>query len=171
MKITFDIGRQQIGIDGDAPELLELLTLVREIAPKLPSITIETTGNRSDAQRHTSNGALVVPAVASDATAPANRTMRQFVRSLSLGSMAEKIAAIGYYQKHVLSRDTFSPKEMGDWFIQCGLQKPAQMPVAVFDAKKKSGLVDNAGHGVWKLSTQGENLVIRKMEESGEVPQ
>ena len=57
---------------------------------------------------------------------------------------------------------------MGDYFIQCGFHKPSQMPVAVFDAKKKQGLVENAGHGAWKISTQGENLIIRKIEEAEE---
>jgi hypothetical protein len=171
MKITFDIARQQIGIEGDGPELLEILTLAREIAPKLPEINIVTSGVRQDlgkGQNGTTTPAPTTITTTSTTAAPGpvSQTLRTFVKSLKLSSLAERITAIAYYQKHVLGRDFFAPKDMADWFIQCGLQKPSQMPVAVFDAKKKQGLVENAGHGAWKISTQGENLIICKIEES-----
>src|SRR5579863_1557531 len=179
MKIVFDFNAQQIGIEGDAPELSDLLTLVRDIAPKLPSISILTgprhapgpslpaaggNGNHNGAAAASINGGGT--SNGGPATGLASQTLRQFVRSLSFTSISEKLTAIAFYQGKVGGRMTFSPKEMGDWFTQCGLEKPAQMAVAVYDAKKKNGFVENAGHGSWKLSTQGENLIIRKIEES-----
>lgn len=168
MKITFDFSAKRVAIDGDGPELVQVLTLVRDLAPTLPSISIETVGAGSPAG--TPAGTLPSGNGAGGATAGGSppSTMRQFVRSLALGSMSEKIAAIAFYQARHLQKPTFSPKEMGDLFTQCGLEKPAQMPVAVYDAKKKNGLVENASHGTWKLSTQGENFIIRKLEEASE---
>lgn len=166
MQVVFDFANQRINVDGEGQELVQLFSLLKEIAPQIPSITFSSsssgakgagTNNDQGGNGNSGNGGSDI-----------KQTMRQFVRSLSLGSMSEKICAIAYYQKTVLSRSSFSPKEMGDWFVQCGLEKPAQMPVAVFDAKKKNGYLDNAGHGSWKLDTQGENMIIRKIEEAGE---
>jgi hypothetical protein len=55
---------------------------------------------------------------------------------------------------------------MDGWFTMCGFQKPAQMPVALFDAKRKYGYTENTGRGMWRISNQGENLMIAKVEES-----
>jgi hypothetical protein len=164
MKVLFDFSAGQIGIEGDGPELVQLLQLVHEIAPKLPAINILTTPPK--AGNGQTNGAGKHSLIA-DHPAPANgTTMRQFVRSLSLGSVAERITAIAYYQKHHGQRDSVSPKEMADWFTHCGLQKPSQMPVAMFEAKKRCGYMENASHGLWKISTQGENFVTGKLEEA-----
>ena len=75
------------------------------------------------------------------------------------------MTALGYYATKVLGKDTFSPKEMSEWFNHCGFIKPSQMAVAISDAKRKYGYLESAGHGLWKLSTSGENLVIGKLEE------
>jgi hypothetical protein len=42
------------------------------------------------------------------------------------------------------------------------------MPVAVFEAKRRFGYVESAGHGAWKIASEGENLIVRKLEEAGE---
>jgi hypothetical protein len=91
--------------------------------------------------------------------------MRQFARSLSLGNSAEKIAALAYYANKIEGKPSFSPKDMDGWFTMCGFQKPSQMPVAMFDSKRKYGLTDNVSRGNWRISNQGENLIIRKIEE------
>jgi hypothetical protein len=171
MQVTFDFANQRIEVQGDGPELVNLFAVVREIAPKLPSITFKSEGVAAagkSAQGANGGGAAPPDGGTGAGGVPATQTMRQFVRSISLGSLSEKIAAIAYYQARHLSRPTFAPKDMSDWFTQCGLEKPSQMPVAVFDAKKKNGYVENAGHGAWKLATQGENLIIRKIEEASE---
>lgn len=168
MQIVFDFSNQKIEVIGEGPELTALFTLVRDIAPKLPSITVTTTGAPS------SGGAPLMgngSAQSGSATPDTqhhhgSQTMRQFVKSLALSSLSERIAAIAFYQAKTLSRPTFSPKDMADWFTQCGLEKPSQMPVAVHSAKVRSGFVENAAHGSWKLATQGENMIIRKIEEA-----
>jgi hypothetical protein len=91
-------------------------------------------------------------------------TLRQFVRSLTLDNASERIAAIAYYANKVEGRQTFSPKEIDGWFTMCGFQKPAQMGVAIFDCKRKYGYLENVGRGMWKISTQGENLILGKLE-------
>jgi hypothetical protein len=40
------------------------------------------------------------------------------------------------------------------------------MPVALFDTKRKYGLTENSARGSWKISNQGENLIIAKIEDS-----
>ena len=167
MQVAFDFASQRITVDGDGPELVSLFTLIRDIAPKMPSITFTATGVFPPATVQTSalgNGASPLKSI----TNGAPPTLREFVKSLSLGSMAEKVTAVAYYQAAHLNRPTFSPKEMGDWFTQAGIEKPNQMAVAVFDAKKRNGYVENAGHGVWRIATQGENFIIRKLQQPDE---
>ncbi|HQU46417.1 MAG TPA: hypothetical protein PK867_26660, partial [Pirellulales bacterium] len=65
------------------------------------------------------------------------------------------------------NRPSFSPKELDGWFTMCGFQKPSQMPVALFDTKRKYGYADNIGRGMWRISTQGENLITAKLNEAG----
>lgn len=170
MQVVFDFANKKVVVDGDGPDLVNIFSLIKEIAPKLPSITFTSTGSvdsSSGGNGGGGNGSGGGEGGGNSQTGH-NQTMRQFVRSLSLGSLSEKITAIAYYQSKVLSRPTFSPKDMADWFTQCGLEKPTQMSVAVFDTKKRNGFIENAGHGSWKVSTQGENFIIRKTEESKE---
>jgi hypothetical protein len=164
MKLVFDFAAQQIGIEGDGPELLKLLQAARELAPELSHIQIATRGPGSARQAST---AAVEQKIAgrnghSDLV---GQTMRQFVRSLPLDNAAERIAAIAYYVKTQEGRESFAPKEMSEWFTHCGLQKPAQMPVAIFDAKRKYGYLESGGHGKWRLTTGGENLVVGKQNQ------
>lgn len=166
LKVTFDFSRRQIGIEGDGPELMQILGIAREIAPQLPSINIETivtaaqdvAGNGHQAATTTTT----TPTTTVGGTAPA--TMRQFIKNLRLENAAERITAIGYYQKHHDGRDAFSPKEMEAWFTQCGLQKPAQMSVAIWETKKKYGYLESVGHGASRVNNQGDNLIIGKLE-------
>lgn len=100
------------------------------------------------------------------ASSHAPKTLRQFARSLSLSNAPERIAAIAYYINKIEGRPSFSPKEMDGWFTMCGFQKPSQMAVALFDSKRKYGFTENIGHGMWRISNQGENQIIAKIEES-----
>lgn len=158
MHVTFDFSNRRISIEGDAPELVQVLTLAREIAPNLPAINIITEPQKNG------NG---VPRLGNDHGSESTQTLRQFVRSLSLSNAAERIAAISYYQNKVAKVPSVSPKEMGDLFTQCGFQKPKQMPVALFDSRRKYGYMESAGHGAWRISTNGENLIVGKLEERG----
>ncbi len=174
MKITFDFAKQQISLEGDEGHLLDVLAQVRQLAPMLPRIEItsilpsgvssgvETCGMGNE------NGAKGI----ANGNGPASpgHTVRQFVRAIQLNNVSERIAAVAYFMKNNEGRQSFSPKEMNEWFGFCGFQKPAQMPVAVFDAKRKHGYTESAGHGQWKLSTNGENLVIGKLNQLDNLP-
>jgi len=87
---------------------------------------------------------------------------------LSLSNSAERIAAVGYYANKIEGKQSFAPKEIDGWFTMCGFQKPAQMAVAIYDAKRKYGYVENIGRGMWRISNQGENLIIGKIEDAQE---
>lgn len=165
MHVHFDLQEQSIDIEGDGPELVKLLELVRDVAPNLPQITINTGKSESPRQKppeSTGNGE------GNGNGGTGGQTVRQFIRALPLASNAERIAAIAYYKKTEENVDTFAPKDMSTWFTNCGLQKPNQMNVAIFDAKKRHGYVESSSHGKWKITTNGENLVIGKLNKTPE---
>ena len=165
MKVVIDVGAGRLAIEGDGPDLLKVLEAARALAPSVSQIQIVTTAEASRERKPDStkeNGAN--SQVAAQPTG--NKTLRQFVRALSLNNIAERIAAVAYYVNKVEGRPGFSPREMDGWFTMCGFQKPSQMPVAMFDTKRKYGYADNAGRGFWRISNQGENLIIAKLEET-----
>lgn len=166
MKVLFDLSRNQVALEGDSPDLMALLQLVRDVAPKLTEIRIITnTQNPRIAEQEQQNGGGSNGAEG-EVRRQGAPTLREFARSIGPTTLTERIIAIAAYHKRHAGRDTFSPKEMSDWFTICGFQKPAQMSVALFDAKRKYGFLDKAGHGQWRLSTAGDNVVTRKLEES-----
>jgi hypothetical protein len=160
MRITFDFAKQQVGIEGDGPELVEVLGIVREIAPKLPSINIIASQVNGSRDTRADNGFRL-----ENQGSSATQTLRQFVRSLPLNNIYEKIAGISYYQNKLNRVSAFSPKELGEWFTQCGFQKPSHMPVALSDARRRYGYMESVGRGMWRLTTNGENLIIGKIEQ------
>jgi len=161
MKVTFDFATQRISIDGDGPHLLELLGMVREIAPKLSHIQISA--NNSAPPSETGKNAAKIGENGGDNSVRTGVTLKQFVRQLNFENLSERIAAIGYYYKQNENRDTFSPKDMETWFTFASFQKPAQMSVAINDAARKHGYVESGGYGKWRLTTQGENIVTHKL--------
>jgi hypothetical protein len=76
-----------------------------------------------------------------------------------------KINSVMVNPQVIEGKPSFSPKEMDGWFTMCGFQKPSQMPMALFDTKRKSGYAESVSRGSWRVSNQGENLIIRKIEE------
>jgi hypothetical protein len=165
VKVTFDFDKRQIAIDGDAPQMVEILQAARELAPLLSQIQINTVASAPTAARQSAERST--GGAATNGSSPVNigMTMKQWVRQLRLDNNYERVAAIAYYAKMYESRQAFSPKEMSDWFGHCGFTKPAQMAVVVFDAKRRHNFLDTAGHGQYKLTTNGDNLVIGKLNE------
>jgi hypothetical protein len=160
VKVLFDIGAGRIAIEGDGPELIKILEAARTLAPHVSQIQINAGAREAQSleenrqERSLATGPSVVP-----------KTMRQFARSLTLDNTAERIAALAYYANKIENKPTFSPKEIDGWFTMCGFQKPAQMPLALYDTKRKYGYAENTSRGAWRISNQGENLIIRKLEE------
>jgi hypothetical protein len=160
MKVVFDLRSGRILLEGDGPDLIKVLEAARSVAPHVTQIQI-TAETIDLAESGVSQEPVGRPA-SPDTT---KQTMRQFARSLSLDNVAERVAALAYYAYRVEGKQSFSPKEMDGWFTMCGFQKPTQMPVALFDTKRKYGYADNLSRGNWRISNQGENLIIRKIEE------
>jgi hypothetical protein len=166
VKVVIDISGGRLVIEGDGPDLLNVLQAARDLAPHVNQIQIVTGAEDSNKiNGHESREARVGNGVGG-----AVGTLRQFVRSLSLNNTAERIAAISYYVNKIEGKPSFAPKEMDGWFTMCGFQKPSQMAVALFDTKRKYGYMENVGRGMWRVSNQGENLIIAKHEESKETP-
>jgi hypothetical protein len=164
MKIVFDFSNQRISIEGDGPQLLNLLGMVREIAPKLSHIEIST--NNTLPAKISNNGVSTNATTTDNNPAPSDsQTLKQFVRQLNFKNLSERIAAIAYYYKRYENRDIFSPKDMDSWFTFAAFQKPSQMAVALSDASRKLGYVESTGYTKWKLSTQGENLITGKLNQ------
>jgi len=167
MKVVFDISAGRLAIEGDGPELLKVLEAARELAPNVTQIQIVTSGAEQEPAspshvqepRELENGSK-------PEQAPSLGTLRQFVRSLTLGNSAERIAAIAYYVNKIEGKHSFAPKDVDGWFTMCGFQKPTQMSVALFDSKRKYGYTENIGRAMWRISIQGENLILAKVEES-----
>ena len=160
MKVIFDLSAQQIVIEGDGVDLLKVIQAARDIAPNLPKIQISMKHDSAPKSHRE-----VTPATNFN-NGHAGQTMKQFVKALKLDNAAERITAIAYYVKRWEGKDVFSPKEMGEWFTICGFQKPSQMPVAIFDSKRKYGYLESGGHSKWRLTTNGENLVVSKLNQS-----
>lgn len=162
MKVVIDIHAGRLAIEGDAPELLQVIEAARQLVPNVSQIQVVMSKEQEIRGENEQQPPTDLPSAASSVRS----TLRQFARSLSLGNAPERIAAVAYYINKVEGRPSFSPKEMDGWFTMCGFQKPSQMAVALFDSKRKYGLTENIGHGMWRISNQGENLIIRKIEES-----
>ena len=166
MKVVFDLKANRIAIEGDAPDLLKVLQAARDIVPHVSQIQI--TAESGDLENRRDDIEPTLRGTPRSSGVTAKQTMRQFARSLALSNASEKIAALGYYSYKIEGKPSFSPKEMDGWFTMCGFQKPSQMPVALFDSKRKYGYADNISRGSWRISNQGENLIIRKIEEQNE---
>lgn len=166
MKVMFDISAGKLAIEGDGPDLIKVLEAARALAPNLSQIQIVTTS--SEIKPQTTQTPRESGSEFSTPPSAANKTLRQFARSLTLDNASERIAAIAYYVNKLEGRQSFSPKELDGWFTMCGFQKPSQMPVALFDSKRKYGLMENTGRGIWRISNQGENMILRKIEELNE---
>jgi hypothetical protein len=160
MRVTFNFASRQVAIEGDAPELVKILELVRGIAPQLPEINIQT-GNGGG-----SGGAAQENKTVSPPINGRQLPMREWARRLSLASHVERVTALGYYATKIEGKPSFSPKEMSEWFTHCGWEKPSQMPVPIFTAKTRFGYLEAVGQGQSRLTTSGENFVIGKLEEA-----
>jgi len=167
MKVVIDVSCGRIAIEGDGPELLKVLEAARQLAPDVRQIQIVTSVADSNGQTQPQPASLPVDQESAKMSVePSKMTLRQFARAITLDNASERIATVAYYVNKIEGRQSFSPKELDGWFTMCGFQKPSQMPVALFDTKRKYGYMDNIGRGMWRISTQGENLILRKLEES-----
>lgn len=166
MKLIIDFAASQITIEGDGPELVTVLQAARDVAPMISEIKL-LTGTSTPKREEPAD-----PSGGTGVTAGGSKrqwkSMREFTRWLGLASIAERLTGIAYYVKLHEGKTTFTAKEMDGWFTLCGFEKPAQMSVALSDAKRKAGTMEGAGYGNWKLTTTGENLITRKIEEAGE---
>ena len=163
MKIVFDMQKNKIALEGDGPELIRILEIAKEIVPEVSQIQITTANNSDSASESNAGDRKSMPA-----KGELPKTMRQFARSLSLSNSSERLAALAYYANKIEGKPSFSPREMDGWFTMCGFQKPNQMSVALYDGKRKYGYLENVSRGCWRISNQGENLIIRKIEEAVE---
>ncbi len=155
VKITFDTKSGQIIVEGKEGDLIKVAQEAKSLAPHFSEIRIIT-----EQVRPKSSEILENPPNHLSALEQNKSSMRQFAKSLSLSNTYERIAAIAYYAIKTESKSYFSVREMGDWFGLCGFKKPAVMPVAMSDAKRKYGYVESKGRDQWTISTAGENRIM-----------
>lgn len=160
MKVVIDLSAGRLSIEGDGPELLKVLEAARSLTPEVKQIQIVT--SREVEQQSVQQSSREVREVNANR---GGKTLRQFARSLALENSAERIAAIAFYVNKIEGRPSFTPKEMDGWFTMCGFQKPSQMAMALFDARRKYGYAESSSRGAWRISNQGENLIIAKAED------
>lgn len=169
MKVVFNIVNGQVSIEGDGPDLISVLQAVRDVAPKLTEIRLITAPTHPK-QIVAGAGSHDVPTEENKVNLPpagGAPTLREFVKQVGPESVADRIVALGFYHSRYQGEDSFSPKQMEQWFDHAGLVKPAQMPVAIFAARKRYGYVDSPSHGRWKVTVAGENAITRKLSANG----
>lgn len=159
LKVTFDPRTGKISVEGESKDLIAVLEAAKGVAPHFKHLSVgpaasgaETDESADGKDAHGAGGGGRKPA------------MRDFGRSLVLDNVYQRIAALAYHAIKIEGRTSFSPKEMDDWFGLCGFKKPANMRVALADAKAKYGYIVSKGYAQWTIATGGENLVMEKQE-------
>lgn len=158
-RITFDVRKGVIVIEGPGDELGKLIENVRALAPSLKEIRIVSSDGGGGGGEKGERGESM-----EEIRPKRKSSLRDFARRFSLENTYERIAVIAH---HVIKEDgkpSFTAKEMNDWFGLCGFKKPTQMPVALSDARRKYGYVENKGRDQWTIATGGENLVLELVE-------
>ena len=161
-RVTFDLRRGTILVEGPPDDLAKLFDAVRTAAPALKHINIVTGDGVGSTLMHES--------VEHQSSAGANSrppSMRDFARRLTFENMCQRIAVLAYYSAKYDRKPSFTVKDMNDWFGLCGFKKPSQMPVALSDARRKYGYVESKGRDQWTIATGGENLVLELIEANG----
>jgi hypothetical protein len=161
-KVTFDLRRGVITVEGTGEDLGKLFDAARAAAPSFKEIRV-VSSDVGDGP----------PSPAEEPGQPDRQTrqervpaMRDFARRLAMDNASERIALLAYHAREYGGRPYFSAKEMNDWFGLCGFKKPSQMPVALHDARRKYGYVENKGRDQWVLTTGGEHVVLEALEKA-----
>ncbi len=164
IKVTFDFANSQIVVEGEQGDLLKIAEQAKALAPTLSEIRILT----QKIQSAPAKGDVTLESVPGQVSR--QPSIREFGRSLNLSNTYERIAALAYHANKIQGRASFSVKEVSDWFGLCGFQKPAQMPTALADAKRRYGYVENKGRDQWCITTGGENIIIGLLESQRQSP-
>jgi hypothetical protein len=161
-RVTFDLRRGIILVEGPSNDLTKLFDAARAAAPALKHISIVTSDAIADMS---SASEPIEPQPSGSSHRPP--AMRDFARKLAFENTSQRIAALAYYSNKYDRKVSFTVKDMNDWFGLCGFKKPSQMPVALSDARRKYGYVESKGRDQWTLATAGENLVLELIEANG----
>jgi hypothetical protein len=156
IKVVFDFELNQIIIEGEEEDLTKVLKAAKELAPSVSEIRLVKPGTVKVNNGNQPAGLPNPPL--------ANKGIRDFVRTLTLNSHFDRIAAVAYYINKIQNKQFFTVKEMNDLFGLCGFQKPKNMAVALSDTKRKRDYVENKGRDQWTVTTTGENLIMRMLE-------
>lgn len=160
-RVTFDLRRGTILVEGSADDLTKLFEAARAVAPALKEIHIMTDGTPAAGHAAPSKRTDDVP------RAPPQRapTLREFAQRFADENLSCRIAALAYYSTEYARKPSFSAREMLAWFEQCGFTKPAQMAVAMSDARRKYHYVESRGRDRWTLAPQGREQVLAILAE------
>ena len=145
MKLILDFAASRIGIEGDGEELLTVLRLAREIAPSLAHIEIHTAARALEVPKSPQKQGVSASHEnrnigSNGGGVSSGQTLRQFVRTLKLDSIPERIAAVAYYKKTYENVESFSPKEMSAWFSVCAVSEALADAGGDFQCRQKPRL-------------------------------
>jgi hypothetical protein len=158
IRITIDLQASRIIVEGEEGDLMGVAKMVKDITPFIEEVMIVSkkpgtniSQNEVKATVDAGNGNV------------RDLGVKEFAKRFSVNSAVDRICVIAYYLNKIKGNPSFSVKEMDDCFTMCNFQKPAQMAVAMSDAKRKKEYVDSKGRDKWQLTVIGENFVINQL--------
>lgn len=99
-----------------------------------------------------------------DSTKVETSNIRDFYLNKRPSSLTETVAVFGFFLEHNRNFKDFGKKEISEAFFEARVRKPKVIGQALRDAKnKKSYLVDGVTKGKYRISNEGENLVLHDL--------
>jgi hypothetical protein len=95
--------------------------------------------------------------------------LREFVRALWLRNTSERLCAIAFHQKYGASppMPVLRVEKISRCFRLCGFHH-AHIAGALLKAAKHDGLLESAGHGKYRISVKGEDLIVSRQLDKAE---
>jgi hypothetical protein len=173
-KVTFDLSAATVTIEGPGDVLTRLFDAVRGVAPNLEVrvIPAQTSPVAPAAPAPTSARVSLATAGARAASASSVPTSvnslqtfrrralrvgraeaRQFAQRYAAKTTVDRIVVLAAYAATYLG--TFSAQQMTEWFDECGFEQPANMSVALNDARLKAVVLERAKRNQWALTQDG----------------
>lgn len=154
-RVTVNLKTGMVVVEGERDEVLGVVAEVNKL-PFIKEVQMVFGAPGSggkDAGGGSDNGGGSKPGIKEFATRKTNPTTNP-----------ERVAVLGYYAQQIEGRASFSTKEIGQWFLQCGMTKPQNMTVVITDSMRRNNYVRKVSHGQWALTVDGENCVTRLMQ-------
>ena len=171
-RITFDLRAQTVTIEGPGDLLTRLFDAVRGVVPDLEVRVIpgkaqptERTPSPPPTTSKARENAIVSPFTVRDLFAQfklqpqrgtsdsAHPSVRDFARSFEAKSTIDRILVLAAFATQ--RGAPFSAQEMIEWFEECAFEHPANMSIALNDARLKAEILQRGERNQWTLTPTG----------------